>query len=682
MAFEPQHFRPRPPDRVDEASHSLISLSRHEIGFRRAPFLENLDQEEIRQIAVVCEIQQFRNGEFIMEEGVRGNGLFIIENGTAHVLKATRWRQQQIIATLKQGDHFGEMSVITNAPTSASVRAIGAVSCLFVSRPNFLQLLDQHPSIGQKLLLAFGRTLSERLVESNRRYARALQVRERGAAFRHFLSLGTLYTRISLSYLWLYLRWKLGFPVSAARISGIHRSHARRFKGVACQLKGANVKMAQLASLQAHLLPVEIIEELRTMRDQVTATEYPAIAGLIQSEFGLGPLDIFADFDKIPLATASMGQVHLARLVSGEKVVVKVLHPGLERSVNIDLWLIRKVFQILAFFSKKVDLMQIYREAEEPLRQELNLLLEGESTEQIGRELAAIGVRVPQVYWHYSTQRVLTLEYLDAVKIDDHNQLRDWGVDRKKLMQSYMDAFLRQALEGGFFHCDPHPANALVMPDGQLALIDFGMVKRLPQVIRQGLMKEILGSFFNNPRLYADGIIERGVVAERERAILESFATEVFSDPQLRSAIFDHDIKHQGDMKALSGRMNELLKKLETFRTPQDELMFLRALGISIDVCREVYPEKPVSQLVMPVALPIFTRFLKENPQYIEIPPNELLEIINKFREFISFSRDRLGSSGQSIMRDGLTLLQGITDRLPLRNFISDWIWPSDSKRQ
>ena len=127
----------------------------------------------------------------------------------------------------------------------------------------------------------------------------------------------------------------------------IHRKNARRFKQTAFKLKGANVKLGQLASLQVHLLPPEYIEELRDMRDQVSPTEYPMIVGTIQSEYGLSPLEIFDDFDRVPLAAASMGQVHVAKLPTGEKVAVKMLHPGLERAVDVDLWVMRRLLGFL-----------------------------------------------------------------------------------------------------------------------------------------------------------------------------------------------------------------------------------------------------------------------------------------------------------------------------------------------
>ncbi len=187
-----------------------------------------------------------------------------------------------------------------------------------------------------------------------------------------------------VSYLWLFVRTKIfRAPLGAERLSALHRLNARRFKDTACRLKGANVKIGQLASMQAHLLPIEYVEELRTLRDAVLPTPYAEIAALVASELGGAPLEVFAEFDETPIAAASMAQVHAARLKTGEKVVVKVQHPGLERSVAIDLALMGLLLRALSLVFRKFNLLVVLRESEEPLRRELDLVLEGKATEEI-----------------------------------------------------------------------------------------------------------------------------------------------------------------------------------------------------------------------------------------------------------------------------------------------------------
>jgi ubiquinone biosynthesis protein len=425
--------------------------------------------------------------------------------------------------------------------------------------------------------------------------------------------------RIVASYVWVLLRarvWEL--PYSPAQMSEIHRRNARRFKDTACRLKGANVKLGQIASMQAHLLPREVVEELRTLRDAVTASDPARVRAQIEHELGHPIAELFAEFDDEPIAAASMGQVHAARLMDGERVVVKVLHPGLEHTVAIDLAIVRATVRFFARFADaKIDLAQIVEEAQETLRLELDMLHEGEATDLFRKELAPLGILVPRVHWAQTAHRVLTLDFIDGTNIDDREQLDAWGVDREKLIERYLQSFVHQALRGGFFHADPHPGNCFCTPDGRLALLDFGMVKRLPDTVRIGLLKEILGGFFARPRLWADGMILKGAVAERERDKLIAFAEEAFVDPLARAMIFDHEVESQGDLRNVVGRFAGFLKSLETLQTPKDNVMFGRALGIIIDVMKEVVPEKTPSELAGPVMMPVLMELVQAHPEYL-----------------------------------------------------------------
>lgn len=234
-------------------------------------------------------------------------------------------------------------------------------------------------------------------------------------------------------------------------------------------------------------------------------------------------------------------------------------------------------------------------------------------------KLRTIGVIVPKVYWQYTSRRVITLEFIDGVNVDNTEQMRAWNVDRRALMETYVKSFWHQAFGGGLFHADPHPGNVFCTRDGRLAMLDFGMVKRLPENVRSGLQKELFGGVFNHPKLYADGLIEKGAMREPDRAKVEAWATKMFSDPKMRGMLFDHHIEEGAEMTDLFGSLLTMVDGLETFETPQDNLMFMRALGIVIDVCKEVVPEIPVSHIAMPVMLPMLSAFIAKNPEYAEV---------------------------------------------------------------
>ena len=149
-------------------------------------------------------------------------------------------------------------------------------------------------------------------------------------------------------------------------------------------------------------------------------------------------------------------------------------------------------------------------------------------------------------------------------------------------------------------------------------MLDFGMVKRIPDTVRIGFTKEIFGAFFGLPKMYADGLIMRGVVAERERERLEELAVEGLADPKVRAMLFDHTIDEQGEAKAAMGSIAEMFLGLETLKTPQDAVMFLRALGITIAVCKEIAPEVPMSEIMAPIRMPMLMGLVADNPEYGE----------------------------------------------------------------
>ena len=582
-------------------------------------FFGELSDAELARVSDLGGEARFADGETILEEGVRPPGLYVIRRGAVRVLASIGGKRVHELVQLREGDHFGETSLVTDLPIATRVRADGEVLCFHVPSVAFRSLLDDDAVLARKVLRAFVDTLARRLDRRDRTLARVLHREERFAAFAHLSALAWMQMRIALSYAWVFFRTKLlRWKMSAPAMSRLHRRNARRFKETAARLKGANVKIGQIASMQQHVLPREYIEELRSLRDAVAPTEYSMIASVIQGELGLGPFELFEEFDKVPIAAASMAQVHIAKLRTGEKVVVKVQHPGLERSVAIDLALMRLLFWVIALFVKRIDFRQVLSEAEEPLRLELDLHGEGKATEALGAELRPLGVIVPKVYWQYTSRRVITLEYIDGVNVDKTDEIRSWNVDRRALMETYVRSFWHQAFGGGLFHADPHPGNVFCTRDGRLALLDFGMVKRLPENVRSGLQKELFGGIFNHPKLYADGLIEKGAMREPDRAKVEAWATKMFSDPKMRGMLFDHRIEDGAEMTDLFGSLMGMIDWLETFETPQDNLMFMRALGIVIDVCKEVVPEIPVSQIAMPVLLPILGEFVAKNPEYAE----------------------------------------------------------------
>jgi len=161
-------------------------------------------------------------------------------------------------------------------------------------------------------------------------------------------------------------------------------------------------------------------------------------------------------------------------------------------------------------------------------------------------------------------------------------------------------------------------------------LLDFGMVKRLPENVREGLQKEIFGGIFQSPKLYTDGLIQKGAMREPDRAKVEAWAEKTFSDPKVRGMLFDHHVEEGASMTDLFGSVLGMVDGLTTFETPQDNIMFMRALGIVVDVCKEVVPEIPVSQIAIPVLLPILAAFTQQHPEYAELAARAAMELASE----------------------------------------------------
>lgn len=257
------------------------------------------------------------------------------------------------------------------------------------------------------------------------------------------------------------------------------------------------IKVGQLFSTRADLFPVEYVEELSKLQDKVPAFSYQQVEAIIDRDLGKTVPELYRSFDPIPLAAASLGQVHKAQLHSGEEVVVKVQRPGLVKLFTIDLEILKGItryFQNHPDWGRGRDWLGIYEECCRILWLEIDYLNEGRNADTFRRNFrSADWVKVPRVYWRYTSPRVVTLEYLPGIKISHYEALETAGLDRKNLAQLGAKAYLQQLLTYGFFHADPHPGNIAVSPEGALIFYDFGMMGKIETNVREQLMETLFG---------------------------------------------------------------------------------------------------------------------------------------------------------------------------------------------
>ncbi len=351
---------------------------------------------------------------------------------------------------------------------------------------------------------------------------------------------------------WLYGKaWSYGGTITPEAQAQRRRRQAVWIRETLLDLGPTFIKVGQLFSTRADLFPTEYVEELSKLQDRVPAFSYEQVETIIQEDLGKPLTTLFRSFDPVPLAAASLGQVHRAQLHSGEEVVVKVQRPGLRTLFTIDLAILKGIaryFQNHPDWGKGRDWMGIYEECCRILWEEIDYLNEGRNADTFRRNFRGEDwVRVPRVFWRYASPRVLTLEYLPGIKISHYEALEAAGLDRRRLAYLGARAYLQQLLNDGFFHADPHPGNIAVSPDGALIFYDFGMMGRVRTDTRDRLMVTFMGVAQRDADLVVASLVDLGALVETEdmgpvrrsiQYILDNFMDQPF-EAQSVTAIGD-----------------------------------------------------------------------------------------------------------------------------------------------
>ena len=270
--------------------------------------------------------------------------------------------------------------------------------------------------------------------------------------------------RVALSYLWFDAVARLRGPAWAGRRrAALHRRNGRRVREAVLGLRGLFIKAGQLASVLTQLLPEPFREELEGLQDRVPAGPPEAVRARIRDELGAEPEALFASFNDAPVASASLAQVHRARMPDGREVAVKVQHDDIEAIAQIDLRAIETILRGVGRWLGIRGLREQFREIEAVVLSELDFEQEAASAVAIGAVLGP-GVSVPSVVPERSSRRVLTTEFVDAIRVGDTSALDAAGVDRAALAERVLDAYGGMIFRDGLYHADPHPGNLLVRP--------------------------------------------------------------------------------------------------------------------------------------------------------------------------------------------------------------------------
>ncbi|MGB2924023.1 MAG: AarF/ABC1/UbiB kinase family protein [Limnothrix sp.] len=308
------------------------------------------------------------------------------------------------------------------------------------------------------------------------------------AVLGRLLTIVTSFLSFALHIWWDKFRGKGKDPLAQSK-------QADHLKNILTKLGPTYIKIGQALSTRPDLVPPVYLSELTELQDQLPTFPNEIAFQFIEEELGRHPSEVYAEISPQPIAAASLGQVYQARLKTGERVAVKVQRPDLEQRITLDVFIMRAIAGWLQKNVKQVrsDLVGITDEFASRIFEEMNYSQEGRNAELFAELYGEMEeIYVPKIYWDYTGKRVITMEWLDGIKLTNIKEIEALGIDATHLVEVGVECSLRQLLEYGFFHADPHPGNLLALKDGRLAYLDFGMMSTIKPYQRYGLIEAVV----------------------------------------------------------------------------------------------------------------------------------------------------------------------------------------------
>lgn len=279
------------------------------------------------------------------------------------------------------------------------------------------------------------------------------------------------------------------------------------------------IKIGQIISTRPDLVPWPYLEQLEKLQDMVPPFPAEQVEEIFRQDQQKSLTEVFVDFEPVPIASASIAQVHRARLMTGESVVIKVQRPDIQRVIEMDLEILFGLARLLearTVWGKHYGLVDTLEEFAQALRAELDFTSEGRNADRFYNLFADDpGVVIPKVYWEYSSRRFLVMEYIDGIKMTATEQLRSEGFDLQQIGRNFVNAILRQIYVFGFFHSDPHPGNLAVMPGAKIVFMDFGQVGRVDELTREKAVNLVLAMVRYDVDDVMRGLLDIGVVRRK-----------------------------------------------------------------------------------------------------------------------------------------------------------------------
>ncbi len=371
---------------------------------------------------------------------------------------------------------------------------------------------------------------------------------------------------------------------------------AMRIRLALADLGPTFIKLGQVMSVRPDILPAAVLEELATLQDNAPTVDFAAIRALIEEEQGAPLHAVFQSFDETPVASASIAQVHIARLHDGREVAVKVQRPGIEKILRSDLHILYTLAHLVEGQVQVPGLytpLEIIQEFEVALAGELDFVQEARAAERFKANHAGVArVAVPEVYREFSTRRMLVMERMNGRKL---NHIAGGSEEGREAMRRLIESWYLQLFEHGFFHGDPHPGNLMVLDDGSIVFLDFGLTGTLTAEMQDVITSVFTGLVFRDAESVALSIYRAG--ATRERVDIKAFRGEIQRLMQ----------KYEGASLAHLSTTNSLTEFIELagryrIQLPREFAVIARATSIVDGIAKRLLPDVDIVSEVRPLA--------------------------------------------------------------------------------
>jgi ubiquinone biosynthesis protein len=415
---------------------------------------------------------------------------------------------------------------------------------------------------------------------------------------------------------------------------------AERLRMAFSELGPSFIKLAQILSSRPDLITVEYANEFKKLQDMVPPFPSDQARQIVKREFGAPIRDIFKEFDDIHVAAAYIAQVHNAVLKTGERVIIKIQRPEIGEIIETDISILGAIARLMIKYipeSRLFDPEGIVKEFARTVKKELDFIAEAKHAQRFKRNFADNeDIYIPEIFSDYLSRRIIVMERIGGVRIDDIKRIDDLGLDRSRIARTGVDAYFKMIFEDGFFHADPHPGNIFVMPDGRIGLMDFGIVGLLSSDMKESIASAFLSVLHKDFDQLVDQYIELGLVSDE--VDVETFRREFRSDLiYLLDPLYDMTISELNFPEYLEA-LTQLVVK-HGLKVPSELLLMNKTIMILDNIGRQLDPKFNAATAAEPYAANLVKN--RYNPQ----------RVLEKTRENLTDISDALIETPRQVNR-------------------------------